>query len=124
MEADEIEETVLQLYKEGRNMGEIGVILRDQYGVPNIKLACDKSVKEILKENDVYPDVPEDLRHLMERAVELKEHLDKHPKDEKNKRGMQLIESKIRRLAEYYRENNELDEDWRYSIDDAEIMTQ
>ncbi|MGM0406110.1 MAG: 30S ribosomal protein S15 [Thermoplasmatota archaeon] len=124
MESEEIEEKVLQLFKRGRTPSEIGVILRDQYAVPNVKLAAGKDVTEILKENEVYMDFPEDLINLMEKAVNLHEHLEDNRKDLKNKRGLQLIESKIRRLSKYYKRKGDIPEDWRYSIDIAEMLTQ
>lgn len=124
MEREEIEEKVLDLFKEGKTASEIGVVLRDQYGVPNVKLATGKSVTDILEENDLDPDIPEDLMALMEKAVNLKQHQEENLKDKKNKRGLRLVESKIRRLADYYRETGKLDEDWKYTIKKAEMLTQ
>ncbi|MFP4608327.1 MAG: 30S ribosomal protein S15 [Candidatus Natronoplasma sp.] len=124
LEGDEMEELIVKLARRGRTASEIGVILRDQYGVPDVELAIDKSVLDVLEENDLAPEIPEDLLALMEKAVKLKEHLDEHPKDKANRRGLRLVESKIRRLAEYYKKEGELDEDWKYSIDKAEMLTQ
>jgi len=124
MDAEEIEEKILQLYKRGTSPSEIGVILRDQYAVPNVKLATGKDITDILMENDIYQDFPEDLINLMEKAVNLSEHLENNHKDLKNKRGLQLIEAKIRRLAKYYKKKGKIPEDWRYSIDIAEMLTQ
>lgn len=124
VEEDEIEELIVKLAKRGRTSSEIGVILRDQYGVPDVELAIDKSVTDILEENDLDPEFPEDLLALMERAVNLKEHLEEHPKDKANRRGLRLVESKIRRLVKYYKKEGKLDEDWKYSINKAEMLTQ
>ncbi len=124
MEADDIEEKILELYKRGKTPSEIGVILRDQYAVPNVKLATDKDVTDILEENDVYQDFPQDLMNLMEKAVNLSEHLEENQKDLKNKRGLQLVEAKIRRLAKYYKKQGKIPEDWKYSLDIAEMLTQ
>ncbi|MEF8873562.1 MAG: 30S ribosomal protein S15 [Candidatus Thermoplasmatota archaeon] len=124
VEEDEIEELIVKLAKRGRTSSEIGVILRDQYGVPDVELAIDKSVTDILEENDLDPEFPEDLLALMERAVNLKEHLEEHPKDKANRRGLRLVESKIRRLVKYYKKEEKLDEDWKYSINKAEMLTQ
>ncbi len=124
MEADDIEEKILELYKRGKTPSEIGVILRDQYAVPNVKLATDKDVTDILEENDVYQDFPQDLMNLMEKAVNLSEHLEENQKDLKNKRGLQLVEAKIRRLAKYYKKQGKIPKDWKYSLDIAEMLTQ
>ncbi len=34
---EEIEEFILKFTKEGKSPSEIGVILRDQYGIPSVK---------------------------------------------------------------------------------------
>ena len=124
IDAEEIEETVVKLSKQGHSASEIGVILRDQHGVPDIDIATGKSVTDILKENNLEPEIPEDLMNLMERAVNLYDHLEKHPKNLKNRRGLQLVEAKIRKLANYYREKGRLTEDWKYTKDKAEMLTQ
>ncbi|MBS3817498.1 MAG: 30S ribosomal protein S15 [Candidatus Thermoplasmatota archaeon] len=121
---EEIEKLIIDLRKQGRTASEIGVILRDQYGVPDVKLSLGKSITEVLEENDISPEIPEDLTALMEKAVNLKEHLDENSKDKSNRRGLQLIESKIRRLVEYYKEEGKLDEDWKYTMSKAEMLTQ
>lgn len=123
-DSDKIEDIVVKLSQEGMSSSEIGVILRDQYGVPNVKLATGKKVTEILEEHDLKDELPEDLLNLMSKAVNLYEHLEINDKDTINKRGAQLVESKIRRLANYYKEQGVLPEDWKYSREKAEMLTQ
>ena len=73
---------------------------------------------EILAEHDEQPEIPEDLRNLMAKAVRLRDHLAENQTDYQNKRALQNTESKIRRLIEYYR-GNEIDEAFSYSLDEA-----
>lgn len=120
----EIESRVIELAKEGKSTSEIGTILRDQYAVPDVKTATGKKIGEILKDKDLAPEVPEDLKNLIARAVQIREHLEENNKDLKNKRNLQLTESKIRRLVAYYKENNRLPEDWRYSPKQAKLMVE
>jgi len=124
LDEDEIRELIIDLARQGETASQIGVTLRDQYGVPDVELAIGKSVTEVIEENDLGPEIPEDLLALMEKAVNLKDHLEENPKDKSNRRSMRLVESKIRRLVDYYKEKGELEEDWRYSMDKAEILTQ
>lgn len=126
VEADtnKVTELVVKLAKQGKSSSEIGTELRDQYGIPDQKLITGKSITDIMKEKDVYPDLPEDLLDLMEKAVNLHEHIERHYKDISNKRGLQLIESKIRRLAKYYIREGVLPEGWKYSRERAEMLTQ
>jgi len=117
-----IEERVVELAEAGHSPSEIGVKLRDEgvggTPVPDVSLATGKKVTEILEENDADPEIPEDLRNLMERAVRLREHMEENPGDHQNKRALQNAESKIRRLVDYYR-GDELDEEFTYSYDVA-----
>ncbi|MGQ0796307.1 MAG: 30S ribosomal protein S15 [Methanobacteriota archaeon] len=122
MDAKEIEATVLQLHADGLTSAAIGLRLRDAYAVPSVRLATGKGIADILRAKGAKADLPEDLSALMKRAVELQGHLKEHPKDYSNKRGLQLIESKIRRLSHYYREEGVLPADWDYSLKQAELQ--
>lgn len=125
VEPETIEEEVLSLADQGHSPSEIGIILRDQgvqgTPVPDVKLATGKKVTEILAEHDAAPELPEDLRNLMERAGRLARHLEENPTDHQNRRALQNTESKIRRVINYYR-GEELDEDFAYSVDDAKDL--
>jgi small subunit ribosomal protein S15 len=122
VDSDAIEERVVELAAQGHSPSEIGLKLRDEgvqgTPVPDVKLATDKKVTEILEEHDAEPDVPEDLRNLMARAVRLRDHMNDNPTDHQNKRALQNAESKIRRLVDYYR-GDELPADFTYSYDVA-----
>jgi small subunit ribosomal protein S15 len=122
VDADEIEQRVVELAEQGHDPSQIGAALRDEgvrgTPVPDVKLATGKKVTEILEEHDAAPELPEDFQNLLERAVRLREHMEEHPQDVQNKRALQNTESKIRRLANYYR-GDELDEDFTYSYDVA-----
>ncbi len=102
-------------------MPMIGIILRDSYGIPDVKLATGKSVKRILAENGITWKIPEDMAFLMKKAINLDKHLKENPKDTANRRGMQLVEVRIRRLSKYYKRTGELPDKWKYSINRAEL---
>ncbi|MCX8173704.1 MAG: 30S ribosomal protein S15 [Thermoplasmata archaeon] len=112
---DEVEQKVVELAKNGVSMPLIGTILRDQHGVPSVKLATGKTISQILTEHNLRPQLPPDLSSLIEKANNLKVHLKKHRKDYSNKRGLMLVESKIRRLAKYYTRQGILPPKWSYS---------
>jgi small subunit ribosomal protein S15 len=122
VDADDIEARVVELAEQGYDPSQIGLKLRDEgvkgTPVPNVKLATGKKVTTILEENDAAPELPEDLRNLMERAIGLRRHMEENPQDMQNKRALQNTESKIRRLVSYYR-GDELDEEFTYSYDVA-----
>ena len=118
----EIESRVIELSKSGKSTSEIGMILRDQYAVPDVRIATKKKITKILKDNNIKSEIPEDLRNLIQTALQLKKHLETNKKDLKNKRNLQLTESKIRRLTKYYHSKSQLPEDWKYSPEQAKLM--
>lgn len=118
----EIKSRMMELAKTGKSTSEIGLILRDQYAVPDIKVATGKKVSKILEENNIRSEIPEDLRNLIKTALRLKKHLEVQKKDLKNKRNLQLTESKIKRLTKYYHANNRLPKGWKYSPEQAKLI--
>ena len=61
---------------------------------------------------------------LMRRAQGLIDHLGNNPKDKHNRRQLELCESKIRRLASYYKGVNKLDADWQYKRDQLRLIVE
>jgi len=121
---NEVERLVVKLVKEGNSTSRIGLILRDQFGIPSVKLITGKTISEIMKENETYPKFPEDLFNLLKQAVNLRDHLQKNKRDYTSKRGLELLESKIRRLGKYYVRKGVLPEDWQYSPEKAKLLIQ
>ncbi len=119
---EEVEELVVKLRKEGHSMAMIGIILRDQYGIPSVKAIVGKKIEKILREHGLAPEVPEDLLFLMRKAVRLRKHLEKHKKDIHNARALMNIESKILRLVKYYKRVGKLPPDWKYTPETAERL--
>ena len=124
LSADEVKELVAKLAGEGVSMSKIGLILRDQHAVPNVRVVTGMSMKEICSEKGVKFELPEDLSDLMKRAVRLSGHMKSNPKDRHNIRGMQLVESKIRRLVRYYKREGVLPDGWNYSLSTAALQVE
>jgi len=119
---EEIEEIVVKMARDGATSARIGLTLRDQHAVPDVKLATEKTVSQILEENDLQPAIPDDLIALIRKAISLQNHLSENKKDVANKRNMQMVESKIRRIVKYYKREGRLAPDWNYSIQTAELL--
>lgn len=118
----EVESRIVELSKAGKSTSEIGIILRDQYAVPNVRIATGKRVSKILEAKNIKPEIPEDVRNLIHTALQLKKHIDTHKNDLKSKRDLQLTESKIRRLTKYYHNQNRIPKEWNYSLEKAKLM--
>lgn len=118
---EEIEQIVIRLAKEGKWPSEIGMILRDEYGIPTFKQVMGKKLVKFLEEKGIKYELPEDLARLIEKAKRLMNHLKVHKKDYKNKHALELIEAKIHNLAKYYKRVGKLPPDWSYKTVVAKI---
>jgi small subunit ribosomal protein S15 len=124
LKESEITDMIVKLSKEGKSTAEIGLILRDQHGVPGAYIATGMRMTKLLKKNSVTFPIPEDLRFLIKRALKLESHIKTNPKDLHNKRSLFLIESKIRRLSKYYVRNDKLPDTWKYTLADAKLLVE
>lgn len=93
----------------------IGLILRDSYGIPLVKTITGKKITAILKENNMLINpLPEDLTNLIRKALLLRTHMENNRKDMHNKRALQCTESKVYRLVKYYKGTGVLASTFRY----------
>lgn len=119
---EEIEELILKLTKEGNSTSMIGIVLRDQYGIPDVKLVTGEKITKILEKHGQGLEYPEDLMNLIRKAVNIRDHLTENPKDLHTRRGLRIIESRIRRLVKYYTKEGVLPEGWRYDPRSAALL--
>lgn len=117
LSSEEVENEVIKLARKGFSQSLIGVILRDSYGVPLVKVVTGKSISQIFKENEIEAPLPEDLTNLVKKALTLRKHLELNHKDLDSKKGLQRTESKIYRLIKYYKEKKVLEPDFKYDPD-------
>jgi len=119
---EELEKAIMKLHDTGLPSSRIGLTLRDQYGVPSVKLVLGKNLDGFLKENNALPEIPEDLSNLMRKALHIRKHIKANAKDVHNKRALQLTENKIRRLVKYYHDSGRMAPEWTYTPETAEIL--
>lgn len=110
----EVELLIAKLAKDGKNASQIGILLRDVYGIPSVLAFCGKSVSAVLKEKKLLPEVPEDLVSLFKKFATIRKHLEANKHDETAARGLLLTESKINRLVNYYKSTERIPETWRF----------
>ncbi|GLE10637.1 hypothetical protein PINS_up022854 [Pythium insidiosum] len=114
--AEDVEEPHLQ----------IGVILRDSHGIAQVKSVTGSKVLRILKKNGTLsglaPEIPEDLYQLIKKAWLVRKHLERNRQDKDSKFRLILIESRIHRLARYYRTNRKLAPNWKYESATASAL--
>lgn len=110
----EVELLIGKLSKEGKTASQVGIALRDTYGVPSVKQITKKSIASIMKNKGTASDIPEDLMALIKKNIFLKKHMENNRQDKTAVRGMELTESKIRKLVKYYKDTKKLATDWKY----------
>ena len=110
----EIEDLVIKYAKDGLTPSQIGIKLRDQHSIPLIKPIIKKTVGEILQENDLRAEMPEDLENIVKKAVGLQKHLKANRGDRRNVRSLELIEAKVHRLSTYYKKIDRIPKNWKY----------
>ena len=118
----EVETHCTKFAKKGLSPSQIGVILRDQYGIPQVKGMTGSKILRLLKKNGLAPEIPEDLYCLIKKAVSVRKHLERNRQDTDSKFRLILIESKIHRLARYYRRSRQLPPNWRYESATASTL--
>ncbi|MGY5141776.1 MAG: 30S ribosomal protein S15 [Nitrosopumilus sp.] len=110
----EVEELVVKYAKDGLSPSQIGIKLRDQHSIPLIKPITKKSMSQILKENELVSEMPEDLENIVNKAVGLQKHLRENKGDRRNVRSLELIEAKVHRLSVYYKKIGRIPQNWKY----------
>ena len=110
----EIEELIVKYANEGMTSSQIGIKLRDQHAIPLVKPILNKTISDVLKENDLVPEIPEDLNNIVLRAVNLQKHLKENKGDSRNVRSLELIEAKVHRLSTHYKNKGIIPKKWKY----------
>ncbi len=110
----QIEELVIKYAKEDFSPSQIGIKLRDQHAIPLVRSITKKGIIQILEENKLKPEIPEDLDNIVKKAISLQKHLKSNKGDYRNVRSLELIEAKVHRLTVYYKRIGQLDKNWKY----------
>lgn len=121
-DASTVEQLVVKLVKSGKSAAEAGTILRDSYGIPDVRTITGKKIGAILKSHNLGGRVPDDLKSLIRRGVAIMKHLEQHKHDIPAQRGLTLTESKIHRLVRYYKESGVLPEQWTFERSKAKTF--
>ena len=119
---DDVKEQIYKLAKKGLTPSQIGVILRDSHGVAQVRFVTGNKILRILKSKGLAPDLPEDIYYLIKKAVSIRKHLERNRKDRDAKFRLILIESRIYRLARYYKIKGVLPPTWKYESSTASTL--
>jgi small subunit ribosomal protein S15 len=118
----EIKEAVLKMAREGVPPARIGLTLRDQHGVANLRSHLGMSLKAFLKKEKALGEYPEDLLNLIRKAVRMTSHIKESKNDTHNSVKLGHVESKIQRLVKYYSSKGLLPAGWKYEREKAALL--
>jgi small subunit ribosomal protein S13e len=113
---------IIELSKKGMAPSMIGLTLRDSLGVAQVKSVTGRKIVRILKASGRGAELPEDMFCLIARAVNMRKHLERHRTDMDTKFRLILVESRIHRLARYYKSVRRLPPTFKYDSANAASM--
>src|SRR3989338_3712032 len=61
----EVEDLIVKYGKDGLTASQIGIKLRDQHAIPLARPITKKAVSEVLNQNNLRPELPEDLNNIL-----------------------------------------------------------
>lgn len=110
--SEEIEKKIVEYAKKEMTISQIGTILRDQYNIGSMKFFSGRKLLLILMKNNLAPKIPEDLSSLIKKAINIRKHLESNKQDKDSKYRLILVESRISRLARYYKTRQIIAANW------------
>jgi small subunit ribosomal protein S15 len=118
----EVEKLVQKFAKQGKLPSIIGMILRDEYGIPDVKKLTEKSITKIIEESNIKYTMPEELRALITKSLVLRKHIESHKHDPAGTRSLLKTEARIRAHIKYYKANKKLPQDWKYDPEKIKLL--
>lgn len=122
IKVQDVDEHIVKLAKKGQTPSQIGVTLRDSFGIPQVKSVTGHQILRTLKAKGLAPEIPEDLYHLIKKSVLVRKHLERNRKDKDAKFRLILVESKIHRLGRFYKRRKQLPATWKFHSATASAM--
>ncbi len=95
----ELKKIIGELIKTEEQPAKIGLILRDQYGIPTTKL-YGKKLSEYLKEHNILNDI--ELKNAEKKFKKIKTHLEKNITDKISKHKLQKAQSRLSKARKYF----------------------
>ena len=119
---EEVITQIVKMARKGVTPSQIGSQLRDSQGIAQVRFVTGNKIIRILKAEGLAPEIPEDLYHLIKRAVTMRKHLERNRKDMDAKFRLVLIESRIHRLTRYYKTVGAVPPTFKYESSTASTL--
>jgi small subunit ribosomal protein S13e len=122
MTSEDCVKAICDYARKGVRPSQIGNALRDKHAVGTIRLVTGRKVLRILRANGLAPSLPEELYYLIRRAINIRKHLERAHHDVDAKYRLILTESRIHRLARYYKTRRIIPPNWKYNAQTASAL--
>lgn len=113
---EEILEKICVLGRKNVPASMIGNILRDEDGIGRISDMTHTTMTNILRLHKLEPKIPEDLSSLVKKCTHMRAHLERYKNDKDQKYRLIQTESRMYRLARYYKKKGRIDAKWKPSF--------
>jgi len=100
---DEVKAIILKLAKKGLTTEKIGLVLRDQYGIPKTKI-YNLKISKILKDKGEFIEPP--LTNLDNKLQKVINHFKKNKQDKVGGRSLIITKAKLKKIKEYQTKKN------------------
>jgi len=100
---EEVKEIILKIAEKnpGMTAEKIGLVLRDNYGIPKAKIYGVK-ISEVLKDAGKY--ISPDQENLKAKTANLEKHSIRHKHDQRTKRSLIITKAKLKKVSDYLAE--------------------
>ena len=95
---DEVKAIILKLADKGMTSEKIGLVLRDQYGIPKAKI-YNLKISKILKEKDKFQEPA--IGNLKTKLEKVITHYKKNKQDKKAERSLIITKAKLKKSQDY-----------------------
>ncbi|GMR59822.1 hypothetical protein PMAYCL1PPCAC_30017, partial [Pristionchus mayeri] len=122
LSGDGVTEQICKLAERVVRPSRVGEILRDSHEVAqNRRVTGNKlAIARVVERRPLQ--IPEDLYHLIKKAANIRKHFERCRKDRDWKYRLILVESRIHRLARYYKTARALPFSWKYESATASVL--
>ena len=97
---DEVREIILKIAEKDSNLTaeKIGLVLRDNYGIPATKIYGFK-ISEVLKKAEKYESP--DIKNLKSKTANIQKHLERNKGDKRTGRSLIITKAKLKTVESY-----------------------
>ena len=96
---DEVKAIIIKLADKGLTAEKIGLVLKDQYGIPKVKL-YNLKIKKVLEEKDKFKE-PTTI-NLQTKLGKIIEHYKKNKQDKRAERALIITKAKLKKREDYH----------------------